>query len=369
MDAFQPPSLAHVKSKKVKELASLRWQQYALQNQLQHLQKTRVAASPPTLLAWREIANALKDDTTEQLATNKALQRQRRRYQRLCDYLQRWVASTTPRLRSPSPFVEGWRHSHLFAGDEGARALSYNWLLQQVYRTTDRVFATLVFPNGRHNAIDVSVTIHDEMRLVIHVQTQQVVPFALEDVSRGLWIAQDTLCQELFASPDDPSTLLSLPSDDVQYTRENVGRAMAHNVLTGRFHEPHRTVICLRSILHDDAHLTSPQTWRFDNKEWNVAEMLEPRLTRVRTYYTIDHPCTVDGYVSLRDLAALRCLDSNECDDRAHLLARLERISIDKHIEQRQFFMQHLERTLRALTRHESQIPRRGVLAACPAGS
>ncbi|OQR83053.1 hypothetical protein ACHHYP_15169 [Achlya hypogyna] len=366
-DTFQPKRLACIKSKKVRELASLRRQIFALQEQLKYLQQPR----PSTLLPWRDVTAAIHDDTVAEVQVNTTLRRRRQSQARLCEYLQQWIASMGPDRRAPSAFLESWRHSHLFAGDDIARTLSYTWLLRQVYESRHRAFAHLRFPTEHRNDIDVCVTCDDD-RLQIHVQTQQVLPYSLENVSRGLWIAQETLCQEYFAAPDDPTALLSTPTADVQYTRENVGGSapmhMVNNVLTGRFYEPNAVVLCLRSVLSDDLFPTATSTWRFDNKEWTVAERLGPQLTRCRTVYTIDHPCTAAGFVSLKELAALRQLPS-DIKDPFVLEARLKQVSVHKHVDQRQFFMRHLERTLDAIARHAGPVPQRGVLVSSHHGT
>ncbi|KDO24064.1 hypothetical protein SPRG_10851 [Saprolegnia parasitica CBS 223.65] len=331
------------KRPKTSELVTkLRHDAYALE---QLLRQQRTLAS--TQLPWEDVAQALKDDMLDKVRDNRSLKQAIARNKRLLPLLQQWV-----QLWQPARTIgarENWRHSHLLAGDEAFRQAAYDWVLHQVYYHTPAAMASAVYPiNDPAPFIDVAVHCDDDDLFSVGVATQMILPYPLPDVARGYWAAEQTFTQAFAASSDfhNKGACKYLAADaDVLYIREELGstdQRISDNVLMGRFHDgDKRTTMVLRTVLHDDVYPSqSASTWNVDTKQWVVAERLDENTTRVRTYYTVDHPSTASGYVSLADYATCSCIPLNPNADtiKAQITDRLRRL----HSTQRAFFMTHL---------------------------
>ncbi|EQC38237.1 hypothetical protein SDRG_04664 [Saprolegnia diclina VS20] len=306
-------------------------------------------------LSWHDVAKALQDDTLEQVRENRSLKRQVAHAKTLLATLQDWMARVVrPNERVPSLVEETWRHSQLLAGDDASRQVAYEWILRQVYHNTDRALAHVAFPTDASHCLDVHVSFGDDMAcplLCIQVMTQELMPFDLDDVAAGYWVAEKTFARayrdQSLAGPLDVDAFSQTQRQDIQYLPEEIPypgqRVVRYNVLSGRFREPDRMTIALRTILYDEADrpredIDDGRQWTIDTKQWIVADRVGPSMTRCRTFYTIRHPFTSQGDVALRDLAAVYNVDAaTDKELCAQLTAKLTK----GHFDQRTFFMRH----------------------------
>ncbi|EQC38234.1 hypothetical protein SDRG_04661 [Saprolegnia diclina VS20] len=341
------PSLAHIKSKRVKELECLRRQVYILQG---HIEKLKRCHS--TQLSWEDVAQALKDDTLDQVRDNRSLKKKLAHNKRLGVFLKTWMEATPPPALQ---HIETWRHSQLVCGDDASRALGYEWIARQSYYNTTAVMAHIAFPvhETDDDFVRVAVDIDDDARFFVQVAAQQVVPYDLAAVHNAFWVAEKTFAAA-FRDRCTQLTDLSAPTNDILYVRENLGtptQRIFNKSLQARFQSPASVTFVLRSILRDDmfpdddADDTDP--WSFNTKFWMVADALPNGSTRCRTFYTLEHPCTHSGgYVSLDQLA--RCVGLGGSTE-ATLLAVLKERFLNSHHAQRLFFAEHFSTVLGAM--------------------
>ncbi|KDO24060.1 hypothetical protein SPRG_10847 [Saprolegnia parasitica CBS 223.65] len=348
------PRLAHIRSKRARQMQSLRNYIYDLTQELEAIPKRPGHSAP---LSWHDVAKALQDDTLEQVRENRSLKRQVAHAKTLLATLQDWMARVVrPNERVPSLVEETWRHSQLLAGDDASRQVAYEWILRQVYHNTDRALAHVAFPADASNCLDVRVTFGDNPMcplLSIQVMTQEFMPFSLDDVAAGYWVAEKTFASAYRERTTnfllDLHTFLQTEHQDIQYLPEEIPYSGQHvvryNVLSGRFREHDRMTIALRTILHDEANCPRDETiedgrqkWTIDTKQWIVADRVGPSLTRCRTFYTIRHPFTSQGDVALRDLAAVYNVEAATDKE---LCAQLTAKLTTGHYDQRAFFMRH----------------------------
>ncbi|OQR86912.1 hypothetical protein ACHHYP_09796 [Achlya hypogyna] len=332
-----PPPMPHVKCKRLRELYLLSRHIYELEGKLRRLQGRRT-----TLLPWKDVSRALAEDTLRNVRDNRSLKVDLDSNRRLCAYLRTWLNGLAPIPRSPRSTGDGWQHSQLIAGDPAARRTAYEWIARQAYYNTDAAMAQLTFPiDGPDDVVAVDVNWIDGL-LHVNVMTQRILPYSLAAVSASLWVADKTFVQ--FAQKrSDFRQELQVVSDDMEYVQEEMGpgtKRIFDNVLYGRFYEPNRTVIVMRSILKDEAFPIDEHMWTIDTKQWMVADRISETLTRCRTFYSIKHPSTDAGYVPLRELAECFChAPASDAEakrmmrDRFLLVQRVEREKFAAHLD------------------------------------
>ncbi|OQS06390.1 hypothetical protein THRCLA_01566 [Thraustotheca clavata] len=335
-----PPAVLNVKCKRLKEMQLLRRHIYELEEQLGRLEHKRT-----TLLPWKEVCQALAEETLVNVRDNRNLKSQLFRAQRYCAFLRKWLS---PIPRSPNASIESWQHSQLIAGDAKSRKMAYEWIARQAYHNTQRAMAHLSFPDtitiDGIGLISVNVEFVDDL-IEINVMTQQVLPYTLDEVSASLWVADKTFVQYAQGRTDFRQEL-QVVSEDMEYVQEELtpgSRRIFDNVLYGRFYEDNRTVIVMRSILKDELFPLEKHMWTIDTKQWMVADRLSKDTTRCRTYYSIKHPSTDIGYVSLQELAECFC-HSPKDDTQAKQMLR-DRFLIVQRLEREQFAA-HLDNVL-----------------------
>ncbi|OQS02641.1 uridine kinase [Thraustotheca clavata] len=339
------PRLAHIRSKRARQMQSMRNYLYDLTDRLTILHNRH---HQPSMLSWHDILKALQDDTLEQVRENRALKQQIDHAERLKTMLEDWVTRIIqPNQRVPSITEETWRHSQLLAGDEASRQIAFEWILRQVYHNTTRALAHVHYPDTATSCITIDISLlenEDKPILLVQGMTQDIMPYPLEEVINGYWVTEKTFAQA-FRHQNTPITLQSCDienaNQEMQYLREEVpypdGRIVHYNVLTGRFLEQDRMTIALRTILKDSAFPDMPENnmqWIVDTKQWIVADRINSNSTRCRTFYTIRHPFTPMGDVSLHDLAS--SYGVNAATDSEILVLLKRQLSIG-HYEQRSF--------------------------------
>ncbi|RHY88557.1 hypothetical protein DYB37_011713 [Aphanomyces astaci] len=339
-------SLSHIKTKRVKELEFYKRHIYDLQGQIETLKRCQTS-----LLPWEDIAQALKDDTLDKVRDNRSLKKEVEHNHRMYGFLKRWIASiNSPRSSVPHAFQDSWRQSTLFAGDDASRHVGITWVIRHMHRNADRALAHLVYPDEDDEYVDVEVVEVHEGVLETRVMHQFTVQYGLEDVSQACYVAEKTFAQfYLQRDFDDNYTALVNEGQDIEYAREEVGPAnqsIADYLIQGRFHEDNRTMLCLKTVM-DEAHPLDDTTWTVNTKQWLVADRTGPTTTRVRTYYTIEHPSTQTGFVPVEEVANVFNVDS---DSAATAVDRLKDRQVATHTDQRKMYAVHLMNVLENFT-------------------
>ncbi|KAF0690121.1 Aste57867_18446 [Aphanomyces stellatus] len=345
---------AHIKTKRVKELGFMSHLIPELQRQIVQLKRQQTSQ-----LSWEDVTQALKDDTLEQVRDNRTLRQEIEINAHICGYLQTWLAHVHPAAMSPNYVVDNWRHSSLFKGDESARQVGFKWITRQAYHNTERVLSTVSFPSPTADSfIDVRTIVTEANAVVLQVATQHIVSYPMELVADAYWQAEKTFGEFMFKGQYTPPTIIASLHDDVDYTHEEVGtdeQRISDKVLMGRFCDDHRMVCVIRSVMNDEVYPLAANAWTTDTRQWTVVERLGPEITRVRMYYSIDHPCTTEGYVPLWEYA--RAMGVRGIDD-AEVIERLKMNREQRHVRSRGLFAQHFNNTLQTMadTRDEQSI-------------
>ncbi|RHY19776.1 hypothetical protein DYB25_006040 [Aphanomyces astaci] len=335
--------ISHVKTKRLKDLGYMTHLISDLQRHLVQLKRRQTSQ-----LSWEDVTQALKDDTVDRVRDNRSLKQEVELNSQICTYLQTWLAHM-----SANYVEEHWRHSALFKGDEHVRHVGLSWITRQAYHNTDRVLSAIPFPSALSadyaDYVDVRTSSVNGMLILIQVATQRILPYSLEDVSEAYWHAEKSFGEYVLRHEFVHPRLMASINGDIDYTHEEVGnhiQRISDKVLMGRFCDDHRAICVLRSVMNDEMYPLEANTWTTDTRQWMLAERLGPAQTRVRQYYSIDHPCTERGYVPLWEYARM-CGVTHAIDD-ADVLEKLQLNRQAKHLCSRAQFARHFDDTLRA---------------------
>ncbi|CAK4072900.1 unnamed protein product [Aphanomyces euteiches] len=343
MDISPPREKKKKKVSKKKQMQVLQQRIYNLENCLSNRKRYTT-----TLMPWEEVAKALKEDTLEQVRANRTLKREVEMQKELYAALTAWISRMTPSRKTPSVYEETWQHSHLLKGNDYSRRTAQNWIVQQSYHNTQRAMAHLPFPDSTETYIDVQMLMNEDGNAFqIHCFSQHVVSFTLEQVSSAFWVAENSFT-EYRRSRALPTfeQLGSYSQGDLRYDCEDqpntATQKMRNNCLHGRIRDEDRTTVVCRTIITDEAFpMLDSSVWTMDIKQWTVADRIGPHATRLRTFYTIDHPKTIKGTVPMEEIANLFGLPY----DGQFLFKLSERMRISQTF-QRELFHEHLEKVL-----------------------
>ncbi|RLO13453.1 hypothetical protein DYB28_006558, partial [Aphanomyces astaci] len=209
-----------------------------------------------------------------------------------------------------------------------------------------------------HPSLSLGSSGRQTMDFELLVTQQFVVEFPLAMTADGVWAANRTfaqfvLKQDFATNYHDLTPKGTEDSNDVEYAQEEVGTAtqrMSLNWIQGRFNEPHRTAILVKTIV-DDAFPLAENAWTMYFHHWIVLYQLTDSTTLVRVQYTVHQPASADGFVPLSQVAQYRRVGMGTTDDVAARLV-VER-DIRSHTQQRQLFPIHLNNVLHSLTKHK----------------
>ncbi|CAK4102723.1 unnamed protein product [Aphanomyces euteiches] len=267
--------------------------------------------------------------------------------ERMYNILHAWIESMQPPQKMPSAFEENWRHSQLMKGDDETRLLAQKWIIQQAHHSTERAFAPIAFPETMEPFIQVDVGANEQDEFFfINTMTHCVLPYALEHVSDALWVTERRFLK-YHRDGILPTTneLKAILSETLCYGREvdlSVLRVnITKNSLRGQIRDHDRTTIIFRTIVHDEAFPLEDNNSTVNLKEWMVADRLGPSLTRLRTFYTMNHPATDHGYIPMELLAT----EFNIPRD-GYMNQRVRDHLRASHSRQRETFYEHLTKML-----------------------
>ncbi|CAK4419542.1 unnamed protein product [Aphanomyces euteiches] len=253
--------------------------------------------------------------------------------ERMYNILHAWIESMQPPQKMPSAFEENWRHSQLMKGDDETRLLAQKWIIQQAYHSTERAFAPIAFPETMEPFIQVDVGANEQDEFFfINTMTHCVLPYALEHYHRDGILPTTNELKAILSE-----TLCYGREVDLSVLRVNITK----NSLRGQIRDHDRTTIIFRTIVHDEAFPLEDNNSTVNLKEWMVADRLGPSLTRLRTFYTMNHPATDHGYIPMELLAT----EFNIPRD-GYMNQRVRDHLRASHSRQRETFYEHLTKML-----------------------
>ncbi|EQC38246.1 hypothetical protein SDRG_04672 [Saprolegnia diclina VS20] len=325
-------------------LDRLREQVYALEAELRRIKRAHIM-----ILSWEDVAGAMADDTLAQVRTNRSLKKECAYHARLARFLREWMLTMVPPKSLSSQ--SSWRDACLIEGDASSRQVAYEWVLQQLHGSTDSAMARVCERlTNVDSAFDVAIDVNlDDGPLSIQVVTQSLLPCSLAQATLAFWHADLTFVAH--ALQRDFKQLDEAHARSIVYLHDSIGPeddTIGDNMLYGRFDEPSRSVIVMRSIISDAAYPTKGYVWSVDTKQWMVAEAVDASTTRCRVSFQMGHPRTPSGdQVPLSDVGRLFGCDGNEDD--ARFRHKLRECFRRRHFDQRLQFAAYLDHVLHSL--------------------
>ncbi|CAK4698308.1 hypothetical protein LEN26_011872 [Aphanomyces euteiches] len=281
-----------------------------LTNRVQELEKvvaslrTRtVKSEKPSILSWKDVADALEEDRRHALVKRKSLGDMVARYDVLVKEMQEWVASNMRVTNPPNPRVSTWRNSTLLA-NSASRQLGKKWILEQMFFNTDLIFQSQGF---RHieaaNDFEWDLNFScGEKGLSIYRRLCNS-PLSFEDTIAHF---HDTLlalrCYIPGYDPLKPKLLESREGSIQQYVFTTNNEFV--NVICGEFRpNPNQCIIVVHGIEHDES-FVGVKGRRRSRSLWIDIHRLRDGRTKVRQVsfhsrgFTGDHeflPVEVDA--------------------------------------------------------------------------
>ncbi|KAF0719248.1 Aste57867_1171 [Aphanomyces stellatus] len=287
------------------ELAELTAVVPVLESQLERLhsrkRRRRLIPSPPlddevdsnTILSWKDMALALRDDNHTMAADARFLHTRIDNLKSIFHRMQIWVAVQESIPRAPPAAASTWRNVTLF-GDPSTRFFGKTWIVEQLYHNSDRMFQHHGFPaiaDGIIESIDVEV-VDNAAHCVLCRQFD-------ETLSRAAICAlyRTHLCAMLMVDG-----LRAVRRTNVH--TEVAGNTILHrmtthhgetiHLLAGEFHDEDRSVFVAQQVLDDQA--MGPAA-RQRHRTWWTELIRVPSSDRWkrRILYTFSQSFTADG--------------------------------------------------------------------------
>ncbi|KAF0696910.1 Aste57867_12371 [Aphanomyces stellatus] len=254
------------------------------------------------MLPWQVVAHVFRAATGRSKTTHNDLTRQTAitsaRIHELMRFLQDCRPSPMPSLLT---FLPTMQYVTLPAHPE-TRLTAKQWLTQQLYHNTDRVFAS--FPHDHDVFVHTEVHVADASHIEITEMFQVIVDLPLHLIVQGFYTNIPTRVPEIDHSEGDGNT---------QNYRSRCMQPNAYlNVLEGHFHEANRCVLVARYIQDDEtcarpSHIDARYSLQWmDSRQVNANQT----LVRVSKAHMGDIPraeiaarlqCPLDAIASLDD--------------------------------------------------------------------
>ncbi|KAF0692641.1 Aste57867_16298 [Aphanomyces stellatus] len=287
-----------------------------LEEELRQAKAKLPAVQPPTtdgMLAWEEVATALRDKRDESISENRQLKVQNYVRTQLVHDMRRWLALAHARP-TYTPLRASWHNVTLFANPD-SRALGKDWITQHLYHNADAVFARHAHPNfdASDGFFDMDIEFSDTcFHYVFYHQytTPTSVPVLCADYMKRL-------CALLLVDGFTPVRVNTLKESTATTALHQLKTSMgeAVNLLCGEFHTERRSVLVAQHI-HDD------ETWQPHLKQRNInwTCQMEPvpgseTTTRVKSIYRFSQCFSQHGYNELEDEARIVGLDLGQCPE------------------------------------------------------
>ncbi|CAK4082535.1 unnamed protein product [Aphanomyces euteiches] len=182
---------------------------------------------------------------------------------------------------------ETWQHVSLLE-DPAARRLGFDWITQQLYHNSRRIFASNGFPATHDLFFSVDLGVDDQFKVLI--RHQRVVNVAFEDVTaayRRFFIDSNGFGYALLETNHGDET--ALHKMNMVYRRRNSGNPrigdVVQNYLHRQFVDENRSMLVARNILSDDKNPLG--LFKRDAAGWIVVERISDTTTLVKECWTI----------------------------------------------------------------------------------
>ncbi|KAF0719747.1 Aste57867_819 [Aphanomyces stellatus] len=225
----------------------------SLKDQVRHLEVECKRRSFTTLMPWHEVADALRLERSETETEYHALKKKLREVEAVAYTMQQWVLAQSPVPRSPDAVTASWtwRNVTLMA-DPATRTLGKEWILQQMYFNTDRMFHHHGFPpiESMESMYEMEIQFKDDC--IYYHAKRQMETFPPDAIVRRMY--RDRLCSILMT---DGYNLVSVPTivettETTTLHQMTTRRGEWINVLVGEFNCDARCVIVAQQIQTDE---------------------------------------------------------------------------------------------------------------------
>ncbi|KAG9399601.1 hypothetical protein AC1031_011990 [Aphanomyces cochlioides] len=234
-----------------------------LTNRVQELEKVvatlrarSVKSEKPSILSWKDVAEALEEDRRLADVKRKSLGGMMARYDVLIKEMQEWVASNMRVTNPPNPRVATWRNCTLLA-NSASRQLGKKWILEQMYFNTDLIFQSQGFRHieaANDFEWDLNFSFGEEGHFSVY-RRLCYSPLSFEDTIAHF---HDTLldlrCYIPGYDPFKPKLMESREGSIQQYVFTTINEFV--NVICGEFRpNPNQCIIVIQGIEHDESFL------------------------------------------------------------------------------------------------------------------
>ncbi|KAH9098374.1 hypothetical protein Ae201684P_017589 [Aphanomyces euteiches] len=294
------------------------------------LQRAPKPKQKSLLLPWKEVAKALRDLRSLGESQNKDLRSQLQRHQKLVEEMVHWVSLHYSIEKPPSSGRRTWRHVSLLA-DLTSRKLGKEWITQQMFHNTDRVFQEYGFPS-----IDATAHLLQDFHFLFSEdQGYRFITrhFTIMNKPMDAFVEhyRNTLlpfqCCILGYDSDTTPMLVNDTEGNIQQLALVTPRGEHVNLLTGDFRTPDRIVFLGRQIQDDELHRHENRRQR-DRMFWCDLHRMPDGTCRGRGLWIQSQAFRLDGVVPLEEDGFDYDIDYSNCPD--HLKeVRLPNLFVD----------------------------------------
>ncbi|KAF0697511.1 Aste57867_11821 [Aphanomyces stellatus] len=289
-----------------------------LLEELASLQEQLAAKQEAALLPWRDVVEGLKDECELQEHISKDLLRKYRTNKEVFRFLSKWANQpiAPEMVQQPIRMKESWRNVSLLH-DPNVRRLGMDWITQQLFHNTDRMFQQHGIP-ATTDLNDFSVDGSNPESLSYVWRYQHEFDMSFEPFCD---ILRDTVQEFVMGSMWNSRFSCFLDESllaHTQYARSIRSADEAVNYLVREFIGVDRAVFVGRNILEDES---LPPSHRQSHRIfWYALERVSPTRTKLRILILKSQDFTQGGgNVSLDDEARYWGCDLSSCMDHLKL--------------------------------------------------
>ncbi|KAF0708065.1 hypothetical protein AaE_013365 [Aphanomyces astaci] len=231
---------------------------HLLREQVTALEAEYARRSFPTMMPWHEVADTLQTERSKSETEAHQLRRKLRSVEALSRVMQQWVVAHLATIpRSPDAAVQTWRNVTLLK-DPTSRQLGKDWILQQMYHNTDRMFASHGFPAiasmQAMYEMDVQASHTNDAECMYYHAKRQMESAPPDAIMRFMY--RHHLCRILMADGDIPVTYPTVQEQTKTTALHQLTNSKGEwfNVLVGDFSTPTRCVVVAQQIHDDEAY-------------------------------------------------------------------------------------------------------------------
>ncbi|KAF0719753.1 Aste57867_825 [Aphanomyces stellatus] len=258
-------------------------------------------------MQWRDVAQGLREASEKSQADNNSLMRRAADSSSIVRDMQRWVASTLEIQRSPNAKCLTWRNVSLLSNPL-SRRLGKEWITQQMYHNTDRMFVEYGFPDIRDDHAIYDLNLEFTSTCYQGVFRRQVTENIAFNAICAMY-RQDLctlFCLDGFRIVDTRMVTEVTPNTSLHQIVNKNNEWIS--LLCGEFHERDRSIFVVQQIQDDEKH-GDEQRHQRNRMIWTEIRQLPGGAIKRRVLYLISQSFTSTGYVSLDDDSKLWGID------------------------------------------------------------